>query len=84
MLVATGVLLGAVLLVMAGEEAQEAVACCSLAAHNRDSGLGARNPITDGVWFSVFPTIDNFNAQARAGLLVLGSYLVANRLMVRN
>ena len=73
MLVFTGILLGAVLLVMVGEEAQE-----MQLAHwipTTDVGwLTQRIPAWLGLWFSIFPTVETLSAQALAAILVVGSY----------
>jgi high-affinity iron transporter len=73
MLVLTGVLLGGVLLVMIGEQAQE----MQLAQWLPTTPLPSlRNVIPSwmGLWFAVFPTVETLSAQAIAALLVLGSY----------
>lgn len=73
MLVLTGVLLGVVLLVMVGEQAQE-----MQLAHWIPTTTIKRlaNVIPDwaGVWFSVFPTVETLVAQGLAAVLVIGSY----------
>jgi len=76
MLVATGVLLGGVLLVMVGEEAQE-MQLAQWLPTTRIPGLVRVIPSWMGVWLSVFPTIETLSAQALAGLLVVGSYIAA-------
>lgn len=76
MLVATGVLLGIVLLVMVGEEAQEMQLARWLPATDMP-GLARMLPPWIGLWFSVFPTVETLSAQAVAGILVAGSYFVA-------
>ncbi len=76
MLVATGVLLGAVLLVMVGEQAQE----MQQAGWLHVTPIHLAIPDWMGVWFSVFPTVQTLAAQAGAALLVIGSYLAANSL----
>ena len=73
MLILTGVMLGAVLLVMVGEEAQE----MQLAHWIPTTELALRIPPWMGLWFSVFPTIETLTAQTVAALLVLGSYFAA-------
>ena len=78
MLVVTGVLLGVVLLVMVGEQAQE----MQVAQWLPTTGLPALNPLMPawtGVWFSLFPTVETLAAQALAAALVLGSYLLARK-----
>ena len=74
MLVVTGVLLGFVLLVMVGEEAQE----MQQAGWIHTTLLHIAIPNWMGVWFSVFPTVQTLLAQLIAALLVLGSYALAN------
>ncbi len=76
MLVVTGVLLGVVLLVMVGEEAQE----MQLAGWLGTTPIHIPIPDWAGLWFSVFPTVQTLAAQALAAALVLGSYLAASRL----
>jgi high-affinity iron transporter len=76
MLVVTGVLLGVVLLVMVGEQAQEMQAAHWLPS-TPIGWLADRLPAWTGLWFSVFPTIETIGAQLLAVLLVLGSYVVA-------
>lgn len=79
MLVATGILLGFVLVVMVGESAQE----LQLAGWLPASPLGVGFPGWLGTWFALFPTVETLAAQAGAVVLVLGSYLLAEQLRVR-
>ena len=82
MLVLTGVLLGIVLIVMAGEQAQE----MQLAGWIPTTEIGALAGVIPGwmaLWFSIFPTVETLVAQAAAGALVLGSYFTANRTALR-
>jgi high-affinity iron transporter len=83
MLVLTGVLLGGVLLVMVGEQAQE----MQLAHWIPTTTIHALRTLIPGwaeLWFSVFPTVQTLGAQVAAGLLVIGSYVVArSRIAVR-
>lgn len=72
MLVLTGVLLGGVLLVMVGEEAQEMQLAHWLPTTNID--WLAHIPAWMGVWFSVFPTVETLSAQGIAALFIVGSY----------
>jgi len=74
MLVATGVLLGFVLLVMVGESVQEMQLAGWLPAHTF-----ATFPGFIGLWFAAFPTVEGITAQALAAALVIGSYVVAER-----
>lgn len=78
MLVLTGAMLGAVLLVMVGEEAQEMQLAHWLPTTSIPA-LSAKIPAWMGLWFSVFPTVETLAAQAIAAVLVLGSYLVARK-----
>ncbi len=71
MLVLTGYMLGLVLLVMVGEEAQE----MQLAGWLHTTRLPLPIPDWMGMWFAVFPTVQTLAAQAIAASLVLGSYL---------
>jgi high-affinity iron transporter len=78
LLVSTGVMLGFVLLVMVGEQAQE----MQLANWIPTTKIAAlQNVIPDwmGVWFSVFPTVETLLAQLLAAVLVIGSYYAARR-----
>ena len=78
MLVLTGGLLGVVLLVMVGEQAQE----MQLAHWPPTTVIPAlvnRIPAWMGLWFSVFPTFQALAAQAIAALVVLGSYIAARK-----
>jgi high-affinity iron transporter len=78
MLVITGVMLGVVLLVMTGEQAQEMQLAHWLPT-TRIAWLADRIPAWMGLWFSVFPTVQTLVGQAVAGILVLGSYVLAQR-----
>jgi len=75
MLVITGLLLGMVLLVMVGEEAQE----MQQAGWLSTTTIPVSIPDWAGLWFSVFPTVQTLVAQALAATLVIGSFLVASR-----
>jgi high-affinity iron transporter len=77
MLVLTGTMLGIVLLVMVGEQAQE----MQLAHWIPTTQIGWLSGIPDwaGVWFSVYPTVETLVAQFIAALLVVGSYYFARR-----
>ena len=79
MLVLTGVLLGGVLIVMVGEQAQE----MQLAGWISTTTLPLPIPAWMGMWFAVFPTLESLLAQGMAGLLVIGSYFAAEYLRVR-
>ena len=76
MLVVTGVMLGAVLLIMVGEQAQEMQLAHWLPT-TAIPRLKSLMPPWMGLWFSVFPTVETLVAQAIAVLLVLGSYFYA-------
>jgi len=76
MLVATGILLGFVLLVMVGESVQE----LQLAGWLPTTSIGVGFPGFVGLWFATFPTVEGVAAQAAAAALVIGSYLVAERI----
>ncbi len=78
MLILTGVMLGFVLLVMVGEQAQE----MQLAHWIPTTQIGwLANKIPDwaGLWFSIFPTVETLVAQFLAVFLVVGSYFLARR-----
>lgn len=78
MLVLTGLLLGVVLIVMTGEQAQE----MQLARWIPTTLIPSLVPIIPAwmaLWLSIFPTVETLLAQAAAAGLVLGSYAVASR-----
>ena len=79
MLITTGILLGVVLLVMVGEQAQE----MQLAHWLPTTTIPALESVIPGwmgMWFAVFPTVETLSAQAFAALLVIGSYYGARML----
>ena len=76
MLILTGVMLGAVLLVMVGEEGQE-MQLAHWIPTTPLPRLAVLMPPWVGLWFSVFPTVETLAAQAVAALLVAGSYFAA-------
>ncbi len=78
MLIITGVMLGGVLLVMVGEQAQE-MQLAHWISTTTISGLDQWVPAWAGLWFSVFPTVETLAAQAIAGAIVVGSYYYARR-----
>ena len=78
MLVFTGVMLGVVLLVMVGEQAQEMQLAHWLPITSIP-WLVHTIPPWMSLWFSIFPTVETLAAQAIAASLVLGSYVIANR-----
>ncbi len=79
MLVATGVLLGFVLLVMVGESIQEMQLAGWLPTHS----IGVDFPGFVGLWFATFPTVEGLLAQLLAAALVIGSYFFAEHVRVR-
>lgn len=78
MLVFTGVLLGVVLLVMVGEQAQEMQLAHWISTTEIHS-LSDIIPPWMGMWFALFPTRETLLAQLLAGALVIGSYFAARR-----
>lgn len=76
MLILTGVMLAAVLVVMVGEEVQEMQQAGWLAT------TVVHLPLPDwiGLWFAVFPNVEGLVAQFLAALFVLGSYYLAERM----
>lgn len=76
MLVSTGVMLGFVLLVMVGEQAQE-MQLAHWISTTKVTWLANLIPDWMGVWFSVFPTVETLVAQLLAAALVIGSYFAA-------
>jgi high-affinity iron transporter len=79
MLVVTGVLLGAVLVVMVGGSARAL----------QDVGWIPTTPLGVGFpdwlarWFEVVPTFETLSAQLLAAILVVGSYFAARHMKVR-
>ncbi len=78
LLVSTGVMLGFVLLIMVGEQAQE-MQLANWLPTTKISALEHVIPNWMGVWFSIYPTIETLVAQLLAALLVVGSYFAARR-----
>ncbi len=78
MLITTGFLLGVVLLVMVGEQAQEMQMAHWISKTDVPWLVNVIPPWL-GLWFSVFPTYETLIAQLLAGLLVSGSYFAARR-----
>lgn len=78
MLVLTGVLLGIVLVVMVGEQAQE-MQLAGWITTTPIPWLTHSLPGWLGTWFSIFPTVETLLAQVLAATLVIGSYAVASR-----
>src|SRR6478752_1086269 len=82
MLITTGILLGVVLEVMVGEQAQE----MQLAHWISRTDIGWLTnviPAWMGMWFAVFPTYETMVAQLLAAILVLGSYYAATHMQRR-
>ena len=75
MLVFTGIMLGAVLIVMVGESVQEMQQAGWLPAHT----LSIAMPDWMNTWFAIFPTAESLLSQLGAGALVIGSYVIARR-----
>jgi high-affinity iron transporter len=76
MLITTGILLGMVLLVMVGEQAQE-MQLAHWISTTPVAWLVPLIPRWMGMWFAVFPTWETLIAQAIAAVLVIGSYYAA-------
>lgn len=76
MLITTGLLLGVVLLVMVGEQAQE-MQLAHWISRTEIPWLVDALPAWLGMWFAVFPTYETLIAQGLAALLVVGSYYAA-------
>jgi high-affinity iron transporter len=82
MLITTGILLGVVLEVMVGEQAQE----MQLAHWISRTDVGWLTnvvPACMGTWFAVFPTYETMAAQLLAAILVVGSYYAASHVRRR-
>jgi len=77
MLILTGIMLGVVLLVMVGEQAQEMQLAHWIPTTPIDR-LANLVPAWMGLWFSVFPTVETLSAQLLAAILVIGSYFLAH------
>ncbi|MGH8093599.1 MAG: FTR1 family iron permease [Chthoniobacterales bacterium] len=78
MLITTGILLGGVLLVMVGEQAQE----MQLAHWISTTPIPVLEPFLPpwlGLWFAIFPTAETLAAQLIAAIVVIGSYYAARR-----
>jgi high-affinity iron transporter len=76
MLITTGILLGVVLLVMVGEQAQE-MQLAHWISRTEIPWLVDVVPAWLGMWFAVFPTYETLLAQGLAAVLVVGSYYAA-------
>ena len=79
MLITTGILLGGVLLVMVGEQAQE-MQLANWIATTPVPWLEGVIPDWAGLWFAVFPTYQTLIAQLIAAIIVIGSYYAARRI----
>ncbi|PYI94150.1 MAG: iron permease [Verrucomicrobia bacterium] len=79
MLITTGVLLGVVLLVMVGEQAQE-MQLAHWISRTEIPWLAHALPAWLGMWFAVFPTYETLIAQGLAAVLVIGSYYAARHM----
>src|SRR5205807_6260790 len=82
MLVTTGVLLGVVLLVMVGEQAQEMQLAHGI-SRTEIPWLVNVIPAWMGMWLAVFPTYETMVAQLLATILVVGSYYAATHMQRR-
>lgn len=78
MLITTGILLGGVLLVMVGEQAQEMQLAHWIPTTPIPSLENVIRPWM-GMWFALFPTIETIVAQIIAAVLVIGSYYAARQ-----
>jgi high-affinity iron transporter len=78
MLVLTGTMLGFVLLVMVGEQAQE-MQLANWIPTTKIAWLADFTPDWTGLWFSFYPTVETLAAQGLAAALVIGSYFIARR-----
>ncbi len=76
MLILTGLMLGVVLLVMVGEQAQEMQLAHWIPTTTIDS-LASRIPPWMGLWLSVYPTRETLLAQLIAAIIVIGSYYLS-------
>jgi high-affinity iron transporter len=83
MLITTGILLGGVLLVMVGEQAQE-MQLAHWITTTQINSLANVLPAWMGMWFAIFPTVETLVAQLLAALLVVGSYYAARRIRTQS
>jgi high-affinity iron transporter len=79
MLIATGGLIGLVLVVMVGQTARTMQGTGWLPITPLDWEI----PSSLGLWFGVFPSVETIGAQVAAVVFVLGSYFVATELKVK-
>lgn len=75
MLVLTGIMIGAVLLVMVGEQIQE----MQQAGWMSETKLPLHIPGWMGMWLAIFPNVEGLIAQMLAGTTVIGSFYLARR-----
>src|SRR5216110_124433 len=76
MLITTGILLGVVLLVMVGEQAQE-MQLAHWISTTEISSVKKYMPPWMGLWLAVFPTVETIIAQLIAGVLAVGYFYAA-------
>jgi high-affinity iron transporter len=76
MLVLTGVMLGAVLIVMVGESIQEMQQCGWMSNTN----INIHMPDWLNTWFVIYPSVESLAAQVFALVFVIGSYFIARRI----
>ena len=76
MLVFTGAMLGAVLIVMVGESVQEMQQAGWLPSTNVPLSM----PAWLNTWFAIYPTVQSLASQLFAAVLVLGSYFLARNI----
>ena len=75
LLVATGIMIGGVLLVMVGASGQ----AMQLAGWIPTTPIDLPLPAWVGAWFGLYPNIEGLAAQAIAATIVVGSYVAARR-----
>ena len=78
MLVVTGVMIGFVLVVMAGQTVRTMQGTGWIGITSLDSAM----PYWLGLWFGVYPTVQTIGAQVAASAFVIGSFLLAKELQV--
>ncbi len=78
MLILTGVMLGAVLIVMVGESVQE----MQQAHWITTTAVNLPIPAWMGLWFAVNPNVESLTAQVLAAVFVIGSYFLAQYVRV--
>ncbi len=80
MLIVTGIMIGAVLLVMVGKTTYVLQLLGWLPAHT----MGFTLPYWAGMWFGIYATWEGFALQCLAAAIVIGSYLLAEGLKKQN